>query len=236
MIESVDWGKRTQKGYLASSIDPADRRGHKNYYIDLLQKMALQEVLELEGGEFVLDFGSGSGRLTYWIAPRAKKVVGLEVTPEMIELAEKHRTASNVEFILYDGTHFPDLPCLFDLILSTGVLQTMRGEVLKRTVSELAKYLKSGGKFCLIEQVSDNPKLGRPRVKEYLEAFQASKLDCLHYDSIRRGRWWILYLIRYGFIPKKWFAEIAAWELREGKGFKNEISYYRDFLFFLEKA
>ncbi len=236
MMERVDWGNRARKGFLASAIDPADRRGRKNFYIDLLQKMALEGVLELKGNEFVLDFGSGSGRTDYWIAPRVKKVVGLEVTPEMIELAEKHRTASNVEFILYDGTHFPDLPYLFDLILSVGVLQTMRGEVLKRTVFELTKYLKSGGNFYLVEQASDNPKLGRPGVKEYLEAFKASKLDCLHFYSIRRGRWWVLYLIRYGFIPKKWFPEIAAWELREGRGFKNGISYYRDFLFFLKKV
>jgi SAM-dependent methyltransferase len=198
--------------------------------------MALDEVLELKGDEAVLDFGCGSGRVSYWTAPKVKRVIGLEVTSEMIELAEKNRSASNVEFILYDGSHFPDLPYLFDLILSVGVLQTMRGEALKEAVSELTKYLKSGGRFCLIEQVSDNPKVDRPKVLEYLEAFKASKLECLHTYSIRRGRWWLLYLIRYGFVPPKWFPSIAAWELREGRGFKNGISYYRDFLFFLKKA
>lgn len=236
MIERVDWGQRARQGFLASGIDPADRRGHKNRYIDLLQKMALDEVLELKGDEAVLDFGCGSGRVSYWTAPKVKRVIGLEVTSEMIELAEKNRSASNVEFILYDGSHFPDLPYLFDLILSVGVLQTMRGEALKESVSELTKYLKSGGRFCLIEQVSDNPKVDRPKVQEYLEAFKASKLECLHTYSIRRGRWWLLYLIRYGFVPPKWFPSIAAWELREGRGFKNGISYYRDFLFFLKKA
>ena len=69
--------------------------------------MALEEVLELKGDEIVLDFGCGSGRLSYWIAPRVKKVVGLEISPEMIELAEKHRTAENAEFMVYDGLHFP---------------------------------------------------------------------------------------------------------------------------------
>jgi len=236
MIERVDWGQRARQGFLASGIDPADRRGHKNRYVDLLQKMALDEVLELKGDEAVLDFGCGSGRVSYWTAPKVKRVIGLEVTSEMIELAEKNRSASNVEFILYDGSHFPDLPYLFDLILSVGVLQTMRGEALKESVSELTKYLKSGGRFCLIEQVSDNPKVDRPKVLEYLEAFKASKLECLHTYSIRRGRWWLLYLIRYGFVPPKWFPSIAAWELREGRGFKNGISYYRDFLFFLKKA
>jgi cyclopropane fatty-acyl-phospholipid synthase-like methyltransferase len=123
LIENVDWGKRAQKGFLRSGIDPADRKGYKNYYIDLLQKMALEEVLKLKGDELVLDFGCGSGRIAYWIAPRVKKVVGLEVTPEMIDLAGRYRTAKNVEFMLYDGVHFPVFSYPFDLILSAGVLQ-----------------------------------------------------------------------------------------------------------------
>ena len=79
MTGNVDWGRRAEKGILASGIDPADRRGHKNDYIDLLQKMALEEVVELKGDESVLDFGCGSGRMAYWIAPKVKRVIGLEV-------------------------------------------------------------------------------------------------------------------------------------------------------------
>lgn len=107
MIKNADWGRRAREGFLASGIDPADRRGHKNDYIDLLQKKALEEVLELKGDEVVLDFGCGSGRFSYWMAPKVKKVLGLEITPEMIDLAERNRTAENVEFLLYDGAHFP---------------------------------------------------------------------------------------------------------------------------------
>ena len=125
-------GEGLERGFLASGIDPGDRRGHKNHYIDLLQKMALEEVLELKGDEIVLDFGCGSGRISYWIAPKVKKVLGLEVTSEMIDLAEQNRTSENVEFMLYDGVHFPVLPSPVDLVLSVGVLQTMRGESLKR--------------------------------------------------------------------------------------------------------
>lgn len=235
MIERVDWSQRAEKGFLASGIDPADRRGHKNRYIDLLQKTALDEVLDLKGSEIVLDFGCGSGRVSYWIAPKVKRVIGLEVTSEMIELAEKNRSASNVEFILYNGSHFPDLPCLFDLILSVGVLQIMRGEVLREAVSELTKYLKSGGRFCLIEQVSDNPRVDRPKVQEYLEGFKEAKLECLKHYPIRKGRWWLLYLIRYGMIPKGWLQRIACYELEKRRGEKKFIHFYEDFLFLLRK-
>jgi len=235
LFEKPDWGKRAQEGFLASGIDSADRRGHKNYYIDLLQKMALEEVLELKGDEFVLDFGCGSGRIAYWIAPRVKKVVGLEITQEMIDLAEKNRTIGNVEFMLYDGVRFPVFPYPHDLILSVWVLQYMEGEILKRIVHELTKYLKSGGRIYLIEQASDNLKMERPKVREYLQAFKESNLDCLKYYPIRNGRWWLLYLIRYGIIPKRFFSKIAQGEILHRRKEEKLISYYQDYLFVLKR-
>jgi SAM-dependent methyltransferase len=234
-LETINWEKTAEKGFLASGIDPGDRRGHKNYYIDLLQKTALEEVLELRGDEIVLDFGCGSGRFSYWIAPRAKQVVGLEVTPAMIELAERNRTAKNVEFMLYDGVHFPVFPYSFDIILSVGVLQIIRGELLKSTLSSLARCLRKDGMGYLVEQVSDNPKVERPQVEQYLKAFEESKLECLRHYPIRSGRWWLLYLIRYGFIPKNWFSRIAHDELLKRRRERGRIHFYKDFLFLLKK-
>ena len=199
------------------------------------RKVALEEVLELKGDEAALDFGCGSGRISYWIAPKVKKVVGLEITREMIDLAEKNRVAENVEFMVYDGVRFPVVPYPFDLILSVGVLQTMKEELLKRTLSGLAQYLKKDGRFYLLEQVSDNPKVDRPKVEEYLQTFKESKLECLRYYPIRSGRWWLLYLIRYGLIPKNWFSRIAHDELLKRRGERGRIHVYKDFLFLLKK-
>jgi SAM-dependent methyltransferase len=234
-LEKPDWGKRAEAGFMASGIDPADRRGHKNLYIDMLQKRALEEVLELNGDETVLDFGCGSGRMTYWLAPRVRKVVGLEVTPEMIRLAEENRKSENVEFMLYDGLQVPDFPDPFDFILSVGVLQIMKREEMARTLFGLVRSLKSGGRLCLIEQVSDNPGIGRPKVEDYLELFEDSRLKCRHAYPIRRGRWWLLYLIRYRLIPKKWLPRIASWELIQCRDKEKRIAYYQDFLFLTEK-
>ena len=236
MTTRVDWSQRAEEGFLASGIDPADRRGHKNYYIDLLQKIALEEVLELKGEEIVLDFGCGSGRISYWIAPRVKKVVGLEITPEMVELAERNRGVENVEFMVYDGIHFPVFPYPFDIILSVGVLQIMKVELLKNTLSRLAHYIKKDGRLYLIEQASDNQGMGRPSVKEYLHTFGSSKMECLQYYPIRKGRWWLLYLIRYGIVPRKSFSGIAKKEILRCRKEKEASSSYQDYLFILRKA
>ncbi len=233
MTARPDWAQRAKQGFLSSGIDPGDRKGHKNYYIDLLQKAALEEVLKLKGDEVVLDFGCGSGRFSYWIAPKVRKVVGLEITREMIDLAEKNRTVENVEFMVYDGIHFPSFPHPFDLILSVGVLQILKGEWLKNALSNLSQYLRKDGRLCVIEQASDNPKVERPNVKKYLQAFQESNLECLRHYPIRNGRWWMLYLIRYGMIPKGRLYQIARYELEKRRKETESIRFYKDFLFML---
>jgi SAM-dependent methyltransferase len=235
MRERVDWRRQAREGFLASGIDVADRRGHKNFYIDLLHKMALEEALRLNGDERVLDFGCGGGRISSWIASRVKTVIGLDETPEMIELAERNCKAENVKFVGYDGTHFPDFPGPFDLILSVWVLQYMESDRLKEAVSGLAHFLREGGRFCLIEQVSDHPERKRPGVNDYLQTFKESKLKCLRYYPIRKGRWWLLYLIRYGIISERWFPQIAHHELKRRRKEKESIRQYKDFLFLVEK-
>jgi hypothetical protein len=132
--------------------------------------------------------------------------------------------------------HFPSFPYPFDLILSVGVLQIMKGDGLKQTLSGLNQYLKKGGKFYLIEQASDNPKLKRPKVEEYLRAFKESKLECLQHYPIRNGRWWMLYLIRYGMVPKGWFRQVGRYELEKRRREKGVIGFYKDFLFVVGKG
>jgi SAM-dependent methyltransferase len=235
LASDANWGERAGKGFMAAGIDPGDRLGHKNAYIDLLQKAALDEILELRGDENVLDFGCGSGRLSYWLAPKVKKVVGLEVTPGMIRLAEANRTSSNVEFLLYDGIHFPAIHEPFDLVLSVGVLQELRGEALRRILLDLAGPLGPGGRLCLIEQVSDRPCVDRPAVGEYLEAIRETGLEPVRNYSIRSGRGILLYLIRYGVVPLSLLPALARREIRSTRERRGAVHYYRDHLFLVRR-
>jgi hypothetical protein len=111
----------------------------------------------------------------------------------------------------------------------------MKGELLRDALPSLARYLKEDGRIYLIEQVSDNPKIGRPPLNEYLQAFKESKLEYLQYYPIRDGRWWMLYLIRYGVVSKRWFHRIALWELMRNRKTKRNISYYQDYLFIIRR-
>jgi SAM-dependent methyltransferase len=92
-----------------------------------------------------LDFGCGVGRLTIPLATRAGSVVGVDVSPSMLEEARKNcveRNLRNMEFVVSDDT-LSKVPGSFDFIHSYIIFQHIpikRGEeLLQRLVDALAE-------------------------------------------------------------------------------------------------
>lgn len=74
-------------------------------------------------------------------------------------------------------------------------------------------YLKTGAQVF----VSENLRAQDPDYLSETEIVQIMKGEGLLYVAripLRAGRWWMIYLIRYGLIPRRWFAHIAQWELK----------------------
>ena len=72
--------------------------------------------------DVVLDIGCGNGALTYDVAKKAKRVVGIDSNKKNIEFAKAKYLRSNVEYI--HGDALKDLPNrLFDVIILSNVLE-----------------------------------------------------------------------------------------------------------------
>ncbi|KPK78662.1 MAG: hypothetical protein AMJ89_00850 [candidate division Zixibacteria bacterium SM23_73] len=138
------WEKRAEKGKLPAVIDPGDLKGRKNFYIDTLQKIAIQKTLGKGKKEIIVDFGCGSGRFTDILSRRCKFVVGLEITTKMLRIAQKECGNSNIGFVLFDGLNLPMQEHGVDLLASVNVLQyiTDDGE-LKNVLKEIKRCWNS---------------------------------------------------------------------------------------------
>lgn len=88
-----------------------------------LQEVCAARGLALDGAR-VLDFGCGTGLLTGMVAERAAHVVGLDVSPAMLEVLEG-KGLGNVRTVLgelaeaIDGGALPD--AAFDLVICSSV-------------------------------------------------------------------------------------------------------------------
>lgn len=98
-------------------------------------------------GSDVLDVGCGSGYGTYRLHQAGYHVTGVDISGEMIQLANKYYETLGITFSQADVNELPLQANAFDAIMSINVLEWTKVPVV--ALAELSRILKKGGLLCV---------------------------------------------------------------------------------------
>jgi ubiquinone/menaquinone biosynthesis C-methylase UbiE len=118
-----------------------------------------QFVLEQFGdvhGMHVLDYGCGAAEGGIFLAKRGAKVVAIDVSPGMLDLAQRLAKKHGVELEtrVVSGDAIPAADGEFDRVYGNGVLHHVP---LRTAIPELARIMKPSAIGCFIEPLPYNP-------------------------------------------------------------------------------
>ena len=149
-------------------------------------------LASLQPGQTVLDLGSGAGLDCFFAARKVGetgKVIGVDMTPEMIERAQGSAKRMNIQNVEFRQGYIEEMPVesnSVDVIISNCVINLSPDKA--KVFSEAFRVLRSGGKLAVSDIVTDGPL--PDSIKQSLSAWAgcvAGAVDAKEYIAMMEG-------------------------------------------------
>lgn len=163
-------------------------RIRKSYFDDRITSLAIEKLLPRN--LTLADIGCGTGSLTFELARFARKVIGVDLSGEMLRRARalaKERGAGNVEFRQGDALKLPLQTGSVDAAFCVMVLHFLPDP--ERAVADLFRIVRPGGAVIVVDLVEHKQEwmrdqmahrwlgFGREAVERWFRAAGASAVD-----------------------------------------------------------
>jgi len=92
-------------------------------YADKLEKQLFLKLVDFKKGQSLLDVGCGTGHFSFWFHDLGFKVVGMDISTEMLKVARSKIKNEKIRFIQAGACHLPFPDNSFDVVTLITVLE-----------------------------------------------------------------------------------------------------------------
>ncbi|HEV7165158.1 MAG TPA: class I SAM-dependent methyltransferase [Gammaproteobacteria bacterium] len=223
------------------TLAPHNRGGRKSEYVGAVFDAAMLPLIRGQRFASLLDFGCGTGVFSRQAADLIEGVVGVDVSPLILDVARGVcAQMPNVQLLLIDGEHLPFGDVSFDCAVARETLCYVPDARLEIVFAEVYRTLTPGGRFLVIDQVSNDPYwqtyAGTPQqVKRAPSDIRscAARAGFLLQDeyAVRTPRFPAVYLAWSGLVPRFLFPKLARFETTWHRKRRQPVHRWWDAMF-----
>ncbi len=138
-----------------SNVQIANQRGNITPDQAASISQRVLDVLDLKADDILLEVGCGTGELSRACALNVFEVVGIDISPELIDRAKRESAGvHNLRFEQADGTSLPYAPQTFTKGLLYNVVPYLPRSVLRSVLQEIRRVTRPGS-LVLVGDVCD---------------------------------------------------------------------------------
>ncbi|HKY08226.1 MAG TPA: metalloregulator ArsR/SmtB family transcription factor [Candidatus Binatia bacterium] len=148
----------------------------KSYFDDRVGSLAIEKLLPRD--LVLADVGCGTGSLTFELARFARRVIGIDLSPEMLRrarVAARERGVENVEFRQADALKLHLDPASVDAAFCVMVLHFLPDP--KRAIAELCRIVRPGGSVVLLDLVEHRQEWMREQMAHQWLGFHRAAIE-----------------------------------------------------------
>jgi ArsR family transcriptional regulator len=146
-----------RKDYARAYFDELAGRFGKDYVPGRSWKALAEALLKAMNYRHVADLGAGEGTLSQLLAQRAEKVIAIDLSPKMVDYAQKlagKNGLANLEFRIGDIEDPPIDDCSIDLAILSQALH--HAEHPQRAIDSAHRILRPGGRLIVLDLLQHN--------------------------------------------------------------------------------
>lgn len=151
-------------------------------------RLELVARAELEGDEVVLELGCGTGAVALGMAARARAVISVDQSPEMLarlRVASASRGLRNVDAVLGDLRSIPLPDASVDVAVSCYALHHLSNDDKDLVLAEIRRALRPGGRLVIVDMMLS---IGLDRRDRRLTVAKLGTLPCKGPGFLRIAR------------------------------------------------
>jgi len=144
--------------------------------VDLFLSGVRDKVVDFtdpRNGSRVIDVATGTGKQAFAFAENGYEVIGIDLSKDMLKVANKKNKYENVKFEVADATNIPYEDNYFDVSCISFGLHDMPLAIREEVIDEMVRVTKPKGIIVIVDYALPKNKIGRFLIYHFVRFYES---------------------------------------------------------------